>query len=623
MLPFECKKVNESLRGNSRRTGLRKCQPCVDTMTLRQPIVVVLGHVDHGKTTLLDKLRGTTVAKREPGAITQWIGASLLPSQTIEEICGELLKQFHFELKVPGLLFIDTPGHETFSNLRRRGGSAADIAILVIDVTKGVEPQTVESINILKSRKTPFIVAANKVDAIPGWRSEPQSSFMASLKAQFPEIQTELDNRIYTVIGTLSRLGFRAERFDRISDFTQNVAIVPVSAKTGEGIPELLAILTGLTQAYLSQELQVTSGPARGTVLEVKDEPGLGTTVNAIIFDGTLKVDETIVIGGREKPVVTEVRAILLPKPLDEIRDPRDRFASVKRVSAASGIKIAAPGLESALAGSPLYAVPKAKNVKEYVRIVDEEVEKLRIKTDRAGIVLKTDTLGSLEAVTEALSRHGVQIRLADIGDVSRRDVVEVEAVSQEDRLLAAILAFNVKVLPDAEAEAASAGIPIFRSDIIYHMMEDYLRWSDEQRAAGAKAELELLVRPCKAKVLPGLIFRRSKPAIVGIEVISGRLRPKSPVIAYSGRKLGEVQRIQDKGTDIKEATVGMQVAVSIEDAVVGRNISEGDMLYADVPERHLKTLATKFPGELTESDQETIKELIQLKRRENPVWGF
>lgn len=592
-------------------------------MTIRQPIVVVLGHVDHGKTTLLDKLRGTTVAKREPGQITQWIGASLLPSQTIQQICGELLQQFHFELKVPGILFIDTPGHETFSNLRRRGGSAADIAILVVDVTKGIEPQTVESINILKSRKTPFIIAANKIDAVPGWKSHLDSSFILSLKEQFPEVQTELDNRVYTIIGTMSRLGFRAERFDRISDFRQNVAIVPVSAKTGEGIPDLLAILTGLTQAYLTDELQVTSGPARGTVLEVKDEPGLGTTINAIIYDGSLKVDDTIVLGGREQPIVTRVRAILLPKPLDEIRDPRDRFTSVQRVTAASGVKVAAPSLENALAGSTIYAVPKGKNTKEYVRIVEDEVEKLRIKTERSGIVLKTDTLGSLEALTEELSRHDIPIHLADIGDVSKRDVVEAETASHDDRLLAVILAFNVKVLPDAEQEANASGIPIFRSDIIYHLMEDYLRWNEEQRSAGVKAELDALVRPCKAKVLPGFIFRRSKPAIVGVEILSGRLRPKYPLIASSGKRLGTVERLQDQGKDVPEALVGAQVAVSIEDGVVGRNISEGEIIYSDIPERNLKTLTMKFPSELTPSDQETIKELIQLKRRENPVWGF
>ena len=595
----------------------------MNTLTLRQPIVVVLGHVDHGKTTLLDKLRGTTVAKREPGQITQLIGASLLPREAVEEITKPLLKQFHFELKVPGLLLIDTPGHETFSNLRRRGGSAADIAILVIDVTKGVEPQTVESINILKTKKTPFVIAANKIDAIRGWKSQPNLTFSESLKTQSPEIQTELDNRVYTILGTLSRLGFRAERFDRISDFKETVAIVPLSARTGEGIPELLATLTGLTQAYLFNELEITSGPARGTVLEVKEEPGLGTTVNSIIFDGALKVDDTIVLGGRDAPIVTEVRAILVPKPLDEIRDPRDRFTSVKRITAASGVKLAAPKLENALAGSPLYAVPKGKHTQEYVRIVEAEVEKLRVKTETSGVVLKTDTLGSLEAVTESLSRHGIQIRLADIGDVSKRDIVEVEAFRQEDRLLAVILAFNVRILPDAEEEATAQGIPIFKSDVIYHLLEDYLRWSDEQRSSGVKAELDLLVRPCKARIMQGFVFRRSNPAIVGLEILSGRIKAKSPLITKSGKRLGNALKIQDKGTDILEAKPGMQVAVSIEDGVVGRNIDEGDILYTDVPERHLKIIMTKFPGELTESDHESIKELIEIKRRENPVWGF
>jgi translation initiation factor 5B len=493
----------------------------------------------------------------------------------------------------------------------------------VIDVTKGVEPQTVESINILKSRKTPFVIAANKIDAVPGWKVKLDASFTTSITSQLPEVQTDLDNRVYTIIGTLSRLGFRSERFDRISEFKQNLAIIPVSAKSGEGIPELLAILTGLTQSYLSEELQVTSGPARGTVLEVKDEPGLGTTINAIIYDGSLKVHDTIAIGGREQPIITEVRAILVPKPLDEIRDPRDRFSSVKRVAAASGVKIAAPRLETALAGAPLYAVPKGKNTKEYARLIEEEVERLRIKTEKNGVVLKTDTLGSLEAVTESLSRHGVQIRLADIGDVSTRDVKEVEAVGQEDRLLAAVLAFNVKILPDAEEEASRAGIPIFKSDIIYHMLEDYLRWSEEQRTAGVKAELESLVWPCKVKVMTGFIFRRSNPAIVGLEILAGRIKATTPLISQPGKKLGAVQRIQDQGKDIGEATAGMQVAVSIEDGVVGRNIDEGDILYADVPERDLKTFLSKYPGELNEKDRDTFNELIQIKRHENPVWGF
>jgi translation initiation factor 5B len=592
-------------------------------MPLRQPIVAVLGHVDHGKTTLLDKIRGTSVASREPGQITQWIGASLLPSAVIKETCGSLLDQFKIAIQVPGLLFIDTPGHETFSNLRKRGGSAADIAVLVIDISKGVEPQTTESLSILKSRKTPFVVAANKVDLIKGWKSTPDASFAVSYKEQAPEIQTELDNRIYTIMGTLSRLGFRSERYDRIIDFTKDVAIIPTCARTGEGIPELLAVVAGLTQAYMHDKLETRAGPALGTVLEVKEEPGLGMTINAIIYDGVLKVNDTIVLGGRQGPLTTKVRALLLPKPLDEIRDPRDKFVSAERVAAASGVKVAAPNLDDALAGSALYGVPHGKNAKEYARMIEEEVEKLRIKTDRDGIILKTDTLGSLEAITASLSNYGIPLRLADVGDVSKRDIAEAEAVWVDDRLHAAVLAFNVRVLPDAQEEATGAGIPIFKAEIIYHLIEDYLDWFEEQRAAGVKAELDSLIRPGSIKVLPGFIFRRSKPAVVGVEVLAGRIRPRYPLVDENGVRIGEVMQIQDKGKDLQEATKGMQVAASIDKGIVGRNVIEGQNLIVDVPEKHVKILQSRLTNELTPEESELVSSLILLKRRQNPIWGL
>jgi len=592
-------------------------------MSLRQPIVVVLGHVDHGKTSLLDKIRGTSVAAREPGAITQWIGASLLPAEVLKKICGPLLEKFRFEINVPGLLFIDTPGHETFSNLRRRGGSAADIAILVIDVTKGIEPQTTESIGILKARKTPFVIAANKIDLIPGWKLTRKNSFLDSVQMQPPEVRTELDNRLYTIMGTLSRLGFRSDRFDKITDFKTNLSIVPTSARTGEGMPELLAVLVGLTQAYMREELLTTSGPAKGTVLEVKEEPGLGVTINAIVYDGILKVDDTIVLGGREKPIVTDVRALLLPKPLDEIRDPRDRFTTVPEVKAASGVKVAAPNLGQALSGSPLYGVPSGAGTQEYIDLVNEEVEKLRINTDRVGIVLKTDTLGSLEAITTSLTNAGIPVRFADVGDISKREVVEAEIVKQKDRLLGVVLGFNVKMLSDAEEEAKKADVPVFQADIIYHLIEDYSRWVEKERVAGIKAEMDRLIRPGRVKILPGCVFRRSKPAIVGVEVIAGRVKPRYPLILEDGRQVGEIQRIQDKGKDIGEASAGMQVAISIEKAIVGRHISEGDVLIVSVPERDVKVLLTKFKEQMSLDEIELLNTLTQVMRKENPLWAI
>ncbi len=592
-------------------------------MPIRQPIVCVLGHVDTGKTLLLDKIRKTSVQAREAGGITQHIGASFFPIETLEEISAPILKRVGGKVKVPGLLVVDTPGHEAFANLRRRGGAVADIAILVIDVLKGFEAQTYECIEILKARKTPFIVAANKIDRIPGWRSIPNAPFIESYQKQDPYVQKSLNEHLYRIIGKFSELGFKSDQFNRIRDFTRTVAIVPTSAKTGEGIPELVAVLTGLTQQYLKSRLTVTEGPAKGTILEVKEEVGLGVTINVIIYDGVLRKGDTIVIGGRQGPIVTSVRAVLLPKPLDEIRDPRDKFSSVDEVSAAAGVKIAAPNLDDALAGAPLYVVPPEEPIEKYVDEVSEEVQKLRISTDIEGVVLKTDALGSLEAIAESLRRNNVPIRLADVGDVSKRDVTEAMVVKEHEPLYGVILAFNVKVLPDAEEESQKRGIKIFRHNIIYHLTDEYLKWLKSEREARVRAEFERLVKPAKLKVLHGYIFRRAKPAIVGIEVLAGKIKPRVRLLNKKGRDLGEILQIQDRGEPIQEAETGMQVAISIDRAIVGRHFDEGDSLIVRVPEQHVKTLLSKFRNRLTPEEIDVLKELIEIMRRTNPLWAM
>ncbi|MFQ5999482.1 MAG: translation initiation factor IF-2 [Candidatus Bathyarchaeia archaeon] len=591
-------------------------------MPVRQPIVCVLGHIDTGKTLLLDRIRKSSVQAREAGGITQHIGASFFPVKTLTKICGTLLKGLRKRVRIPGLLVIDTPGHEAFANLRKRGGAVADIAILVIDILKGFEAQTYECIDILKARKTPFLVAANKIDRLPGWKSKPDASFSASYQDQDPYVRQDLDERLYTIIGTFSRLDFRADRFEKISDFTQTVAIIPTSAKTGEGIPELLVVLIGLTQQYLRPRLRVTKGPAKGTVLEVKEEPGLGITINAIIYDGVLQKGDIIVVGAKEKPIVTNVRAVLLPKPLDEIRDPRDKFSSVDAVSAAAGIKIAAPNLEEALAGAPLYVVPSEDRLEEYVKSVSEEVEKIRIATDIDGVVLKTDALGSLEAIAESLRRNNVPIRLADVGDVSKRDVMEAVVVREHEPFHGVVLAFNVKTLPDAEEEAKNRGVPIFQHNIIYHLIDDYLQWIRNEKEAQLKEEFDRLVKPGKIKLLPGYVFRRAKPAIVGIEVLAGQIKPKYTLVKEDGRDVGEISQIQDRGQAISEAKAGMQVAISLNKPTVGRHIYEKDILYVRVPEAHAKTLVTKFQDHLSSEEVKVLNEFIDVMRRKSPFWA-
>src|SRR3989337_1533239 len=593
-------------------------------MPTRQPIVCVLGHVDTGKTLLLDKIRKTTVQAREAGGMTQHIGASYFPLESLKQLIGPLLSSLKGEIEISGLLIVDTPGREAFTTLRRRGGSVADIAILVVDILKSLEAQTFECIDILKARKTPFIVAVNKIDRVPGWKPQQSAPFLKTYPSQDHIVREDLDNKLYTIMGAFSRLGFKTDRFDHIrrEDFTSTIALVPTSAKTGEGLAELLMVLVGLTQQYLKKRLQTTEGPAKGSVLEVKEEPGLGLTLNTIIYDGTLKKDDLIVVGGKDKPVVTNIRAILVPKPLDEIRDPRDRFSSVDCVFAAAGIKIVAPGLEGALAGAPLYVVPPGEETAEYAKLVTEEVGRIRIITEIAGVVVKADKLGSLEAIAEILNQNNVQIRIADIGDVSKRDVIEASVVKAREPLIGVVLAFGVKILPDAEAEAVSNDIQVFREPIIYKMIDNYLEWLRSKREAKIELEFEKLIKPGKILVMEGFVFRRAKPAIFGVEVLGGRLKPKySLVRAEDVVDVGEVQQIQDKGKAISEAKQGMQVAVSMDKPVVGRHVFEKGVLFVKVPEPDVRVLMSTYLDKLTEDEQEVLKEYVAAMRKKVPFW--
>jgi translation initiation factor 5B len=587
---------------------------------IRQPIVSVLGHVDHGKTTLLDNIRGTAVAEREAGGITQHIGATEIPMEAISKICGGLLKQLKADTTLPGLLFIDTPGHEAFTTLRRRGGALADLAILVIDINEGFQPQTEEALNILKAYKTPFLVALNKIDRLQGWQVFQGFPFAHSFSKQGEAQQRALDEKVYELVGLFYEKGFEAERFDRIERFEKQIALVPISAKTGEGLPELLMLLIGLAQKFLAGKLEIAvEGPGKGTILEVKEEVGLGATVDVIIYDGTVRRGDRIVVGGKRDPILTKVRSLLKPKPMDEIRDPKFRFDSIKEVHASSGVKIAAPGLSSALAGSPLRVVEDAEEALEEIK---KEIEEVKVETQTAGVIVKADTLGALEALVKMLGQEDVPIRLADVGDISRRDVIEAETVKEEAMDKAVVLGFNVKVLKDAEERARETDTPIFTSNVIYKLIEDYQLWVAEEKKRELREKFEKLTKPAKIKILPGYVFRVSKPAIVGIEVLKGTIKTKVKLINLEGRVVGTVKGLQERNENIPQAGIGKQVAMAIEGPTVGRQINEGEILYTDMLESEVILIETKYKEDLSQDEAEAFEEILNIKRKNSPTFG-
>ncbi|MCD6481371.1 MAG: translation initiation factor IF-2 [Thermoplasmata archaeon] len=569
-------------------------------MYIRQPIVAVLGHVDHGKTTLLDYIRGSCVAEREAGAITQHIGATEVPVETIYHICGNLLKNKKF--KIPGLLFIDTPGHFAFTTLRARGGALADLAILIVDINEGMMQQTEESIEILKKYRTPFVVAANKIDAITGWRRV-DGIISQRLARQNERVQREFDEKFYKLVGNLYERGFSADRYDRIKDFTKNVAIVPISAKTGEGVPELLMILIGLAQRFLEHQLMTEESEAEGTVLEVKEEKGLGTTIDAIIYNGIIREGDKIVIGGRREPFVTNIRALLKPKPLDEIRDPSDRFMNVKEAHAACGIKIAAPNLENTFAGAPLKVV---KNLEEDIKKINREMS-IDIKGEDEGIILKADAIGSIEALYYMLKEKGIPVRKAEVGDISKRDIVEAQ--TNADPLNRLVLGFNVKILPEVED---TGEVAIITDKIIYHLLEELDEWRERRKKELEEEKRKEITHPGMILFLPDFTFRVSKPAIVGVRVLAGEIRPGQKLIRDDGKPVGKIKSIQAEKHTIQKAIQGMEVAVAIEGATVGRQIKPGQIMLVDISQSEIQKL---LDMDLSPDEMDILNKLIRIKR--------
>lgn len=589
-------------------------------MKIRSPIVSVLGHVDHGKTTLLDFIRGSTIASKEAGGITQHIGATEIPIETIQNICGDFIGKLTIQKDIPGLFFIDTPGHEAFTSLRKRGGALADLAILIVDINEGFKPQTFEALNILKMYKTPFIIAANKIDRLFGWDSHENSSFSESFSKQAKNVQLGLDKQIYELVGILHKEGFQSERFDRITDFSSQISIIPISAKSGEGIVELLAMLLGLAQEYLTEQLKIEeNSPAKGTVLEIKEETGLGVTIDTIIYDGILKKNDEIALMEVGDVLITKIRSILRPLPLEEMRDSKKKFKKVNEVVAAAGIKIVAPNLDNVISGSPLRVTHEGDHVKEEIL---REIEDITIHTNDNGVMAKADTLGSLEALVNLLQSMDIPIRTAEIGDVSKRDVINASIVQQEDPSHGVIIAFNVKVHPTAQEELANSEIKLFSGNVIYQITEEYDLWIKNKEKEQRQKWLDAIIKPGKIRIIPKLVFRQSKPAIAGIQVLSGTIKQGLPLMNNNGHVVGSIESMQDKGDNLPSISKGQKVAMAIKDAIIGKDVEEGDDLYIDIPEKHYKILEREFKDKLSEDEFETLNEILTIKRKVDPDWG-
>ncbi len=570
---------------------------------IRQPICVLLAHVDHGKTSILDAIRESSVADKEAGGITQNITAHSIDLKKIQETCGDLLKNIN--LTIPGILFIDSPGHEAFTTLRKRGGNIADIAILVIDINEGAKPQTLEAIEILKKYKTPFIVAANKIDRVGGFNSQ-NKPILQNIQDQSDHVTLDIETKLYKIVQTLHEHELQSERFDRVKDYTKQIAIIPCSAKTKDGLPELLMVLSGLAQKFLEDSLKTNlETQGKGTILEVTEEKGVGKTLDVVIYDGKIKQNDTILIGTLNEPIKTKIKSLF--------KYEKGKLTQKNEVYASAGIKISAPELEEAIPGMPIrVANEKEKEISEELQ---QEIDEVTIDTDNEGIIAKADTLGSLEALISLLKDKKIKIKKAEIGNITKSDIAE--ASSNEDPLNKVIVGFNVKVLEESKE------VKIITNDIIYKIIDDVTKHIEETSKHLEQKEFEDLVKPFKLKIMPGCIFRQLNPAIVGVEVLIGTARSGTPLMNSEGKKLTELKEIQDNKETVQEAAHGKDVAVSLPNVTCGRQIHENDILYSDIPQGDFKKLKKLMKKYLNDSEVQLLKEISEIKRKENPTWGM
>ncbi len=575
---------------------------------LRQPIVCVLGHVDHGKTTLLDGIRETAVAAREAGGITQHVSASEIPISAIRDHCGNLLARMKINLTLPGLLFIDTPGHEAFVNLRRRGGSIADIAILVVDLNQGVQPQTKEAIEILREYKTPFVIAASKIDALSGWRPVRNACFSDTFGGQRQDVRDQLDTKLYQLVGQLSEMGFSTERFDRIEDVTKQIAIIPVSARTMEGIPELLLFVGGLAQRFLESQLESREGAlGKGNILEVKEERGLGKTLNVILYEGVFHPgDEIMFLNVNAKVTRCRIKALLEPEG-------NDRYAETEEAVAAKGVKICCECAGDAVAGSSLFVINDS-TATETEQLLLKEVTEIEVESEQTGVIVKADALGSLEGIVKLFEAEKIPMRRASIGKVVKKDVLEAASVAKQDKFAGVIFAFHTG-LEDGVLEAAGTEhVKIFEEKIIYNLIINYKGWKEELIAKERRDSFTDLTLPAKIYLMPGNCFRVNNPAIFGVEILEGRIRKENLLMDDKGEKIGEIRSIQVEKEEVEEAKKGQEVALAVGGITYGRQVREKQVLYTDISPEEIETIEKKYIQSLSDGEKELLLEIKKIK---------
>lgn len=579
----------------------------------RSPICCIMGHVDAGKTSLLDSIRQTSIASNEAGGITQQIGATFISKDFIQTKTKKIKGKFSTdELNIPGFLMIDTPGHEAFFKLRERGTSMCDIAILAIDIFEGIQPQTKEVIELLKKSKIPFVIAATKLDRVWGWKSLKDSIIRKSFRSQSKTSQNSFEGYIESLKIDLNKEGIKSEFYFKNKNPQKIHSIIPVCSLHNEGISDLMAFISYIATNLMNKKL-ITKEKLKASIMEVFYDKKIGWIMDVIIVNGIVSIGDTVIVPSLNDSSFIEIKIknILLPSLTTEM-DKSKSWKSYSSVQGACGVRIIANDLKNVIAGGHLYST-KDYPIDKAIEKASQEVSNLfdELPKNESGVILMAETLGALEASSYLLVKEKIPVKHYQIGKISEKLLDHLAIMMDNQVENNKVILYFGKISTDKKV--SNKNLTLIHNEVIYQLIEKYHKF---KLATLKNITTRLLsngeaVLPVKMMMLKEFLFVKggTQHFLLGVKVIYGRIYKNMPVTIVSKGKilhLGNIESIQKEKDSKEEAFKGDKVCLKISNdnhLTLGRQFDESWIMYSNQTRKSIDNLKRYFKDVLTKED--------------------
>lgn len=586
--------------------------------TLKAPVVCFLGHVDAGKTSLMDIIRDTSIQENESGGITQNIGSSFISIADIREKTTTIKGKFCVEHIIPGFLIIDTPGHQAFSSLRERGSSLCDLGILVIDIEEGLQPQTIESIKLLTSKKVPFVIAATKLDKIYNWEETNCLSLQNAFKKQTKDVVMTVVSYIDSIKYELKKEGVKSEFYSKNKKTNRVYSIIPVSSKTKEGLADLLSFLVYLSQNWMSGKITYQD-KIKASIMNCHQDRNQGWVIDVILSNGTLNIGDKFAVAKKSGPHLFTVRNLLTQNTNSKL------WIQHQSVRASAGVRILGSSLDNCYTGTRLYL---AIDPKKALEKVDRELTDFWkvFNYNQNGIVLMAETLGELEACYNVFKEQSINVLDVKIGRLVDTDIGRVKLkldgeLKNENRVIIFFGDKTEKQKTELDKCAISHKIKLIISPVVYHLLEKYQEYKDkclENRRVTLTNSGEAIF-PCRLRILKQHIYMTggSDDILMGVKVMKGILHKGTPLIVPGKNVvLGKVISIQKNHKELDKLESGKEACIRVnkDDYVsYGRHFDFKDIVVSHISRESIDILKDNFRDRMEKEDWMLVIELKKL----------